>query len=142
MRKAVFVCREEDSVASCAQLMRDQGIGFVPVVDARGQVSGLVTDRDLSLRVLAEKRDAATPVSAVMTRDVRVCHPEDDLLAAEAKMARTQKSRLVVVDGEGRCVGVISLSDVAQSESRAQAGNVLYAVTRREAAGRKPLVTV
>lgn len=142
MRTAVFVCREEDSVASCALLMRDRAIGFVPVVDERGQVSGLVTDRDLSVRILAEKRDAETAVSAVMTRDVRVCHPEDDLLAAEAKMARTRKSRLVVVDGQGRCVGVISLSDIAQAESRTQAGNVLYAVTRREAAGRKPLVTV
>ena len=69
-----------------------------------------------------------------MTRDVRICHPGDDLADAEWKMSTTRKSRLVVADDEGRCLGVISLSDVAQADAPSRAGNVLRAVTRREAA--------
>jgi CBS-domain-containing membrane protein len=68
-----------------------------------------------------------------MTRDVRICRPDDELKEAEGKMSSARKSRLVVADDEGHCVGVISLSDIAQADSRRRAGGVLRAVTRREA---------
>ena len=54
MNRKVVVCTEGDTVGDCARLMRDRCIGFVPVVDGSGQVSGVVTDRDLALRVVAE----------------------------------------------------------------------------------------
>jgi CBS domain-containing protein len=133
MTKNVTVCCEDDTAEWCAQLMRDRKVGFVPVVDADGRVSGLVTDRDLALRLVAEGRASATPLSTIMTRDVRICRPEDDLEVAEQRMAALRKSRLVVVDDFGRCLGVISLADVAQTDSRSHAGDVLYAVTQREA---------
>lgn len=133
MVKKVQTCREDDSVATCAKLMADCVIGFVPVVDAKGLVMGVITDRDIALRVVSRRMDADTPVAEVMTRDVRVCHPEDDLVSAEDRMAQARKSRLVVVDAEGRCQGVISLSDIAQSDYGARAGRVLREVTRREA---------
>jgi CBS-domain-containing membrane protein len=65
-----------------------------------------------------------------MTRDVRVCRAKDTLRTAERHMAEVKRSRLVVVDDAGRCVGVISLSDVAQADTRAHAGHVLYEVTQ------------
>ena len=133
MKKDVRRCRETVSAADCARMMRDGNIGFVPVVDVHDEVVGVVTDRDLALRVLAERLPGETPVGTVMTRDVRVCHPEDEVQAAGRKMAQVRKSRLVVTDARGRCVGVISLSDVAQADSRAHAGGVLRAVTHREA---------
>ena len=136
MKSEVARCTETLSVRECARMMRDKNIGFLPVVDAGEQVVGVVTDRDLALRVLAEDLPAATPVNRIMTRDVRICGPDDDLETAEWKMASTLKSRLVVADEGGRCVGVISLSDVAQAESRDRAGGVLRAVTRREAPSR------
>jgi len=135
MTKKVFVCHESDAVDECARIMRDRNVGFLPVVDARGQVSGLVTDRDLTVRVLAEDLSLGMPVSGVMTRDVRVCRATDPLRTAERRMAAVKRSRLVVVDEAGRCVGVISLSDIAQADSRAQAGHVLYEVTQRRAVG-------
>ena len=101
---------EELSVEACARMMRDNHVGFVPVVDGRGQVVGVVTDRDLAVRVLAEDLPAETPVGEVMTRDVRICRFDDDVESAERKMASTRKSRLVVTDDGGRCVGVISRS--------------------------------
>ena len=133
MNKDVVVCAEGDTVAECARLMREHCIGFVPVVDGGGQVSGVVTDRDLALRVVAEGRPANTTLRTVMTPDVRICRPWDSLRAAERKMAAVRKSRLVVADEDGCCAGVISLSDVAQADTRALAGHVLYEITQREA---------
>ena len=131
MKTDVARCLETLSVQSCAEMMRENGIGFVPVVDLDQQVVGVVTDRDLAMRVVANDLPVNTPVGYVMSRDVRVCRPDDDLRDAERKMSSARKSRLVVADEEGHCVGVISLSDVAQADGR-RAGGVLRAVTRRE----------
>lgn len=133
MKTDVARCADTLSVQACSRMMRDNNVGFLPVVDGKDQVTGVVTDRDLAVRVLAEGLSPDTPVGTVMTRDVRVCRADDELDIAEWKMAETRKSRLVVTDDAGRCVGVISLSDVAQADSRSRAGSVLRAVTRREA---------
>ena len=140
MNRNVVVCTEGDTVADCARRMRDHCIGFVPVVDGGGQVSGVVTDRDLALRVVGEGLSLDTPLGTIMTRDVRICRPWDSLRAAERKMAAVRKSRLVVADEDGGCAGVISLSDIAQADTRALAGHVLYEITQREArpAPRRP----
>ena len=138
MKKKVFVCQEDDTVAQCARIMRDQNIGFIPIVDAEGLVSGVVTDRDLAVRVLAEELPLEMPLGVIMTRDVRICRAKDTLRMAERKMAAVKRSRLVVVDDAKHCVGVISLSDVAQADNRTHAGHVLYEVTQRKPA-RPPL---
>lgn len=135
MKKNVSVCHETDSVDECARTMRDENVGFLPVLAADGLVSGVVTDRDLVVRVLAKNLSLGMPVSAVMTRDVRICRPKDSLRAAERRMAALKHSRLVVVDDQGRCVGILSLSDVVQADSRAVAGHVLYEVTQRRKPG-------
>jgi len=134
MKRKVFVCHEADTVAQCARIMRDENIGFIPVVDDEGLVSGVVTDRDLAVRVLADELPLEMPVGVIMTRDVRICRATDPLRIAERKMAEVKRSRLVVVDDGRRCVGVISLSDVAQSDNRTHAGHVLYEVTQRKTA--------
>ena len=133
MKTDVARCLETLSVQACAEMMRDDNIGFLPVVDRDQQVVGVITDRDLAVRILARDLPADTAVGQIMTRDVRICRPDDELLTAERKMSSTRKSRLVVADDEGRCVGVISLSDIAQADSRSRAGGVLRAVVRREA---------
>ena len=132
MKKDVACCSEALTVEACARTMKDNNIGFLPVVDVDQRVVGVITDRDLAVRVLAEGLPRATPIGEVMTRDVRVCHPDDNLQEAEWKMSTTRKSRLLVTDDDGHCVGVISLSDIAQADTR-RAGGVLRAVTRREA---------
>lgn len=136
MKTDVIRCTEESSVQDCAQLMRNNNVGFLPVVDASLQVVGVITDRDLAVRILANDRPPATRVGDVMTRDVRICRADEDLQAAEWKMASNRKSRLVVADDEGRCVGVISLSDVAHADDHFRAGGVLSEVTRRMGSAR------
>ena len=90
INKDVARCLETLSVQACAEMMRDNGIGFVPVVDADGQVVGVVTDRDLVLRVLANDLPSDTPVGQVMTCVVRICRPDDELKEVTRREAPTQ----------------------------------------------------
>jgi CBS domain-containing protein len=136
MKTEVVVCEETDTVRRCAELMRDRNVGFIPVVDPDRRVTGLLTDRDVAVRVVAAGKPLHTQVQRVMTRELVTCSPHDTLRAAEEAMAEARKSRLLVLDDAGRCAGVISLSDIGQAESRTQAGRLLHAVTRREAAAR------
>lgn len=123
----------EETVQKAAKRMRDENVGFLPVCDPSKKVLGTVTDRDLTIRVLADGRAATTPVNDVLTREVIACHPEDDLETAEELMARHHKSRIMCVDRSGRLVGVISLSDIAQHEDAAKASQTLRQVSEREA---------
>ncbi len=134
MLTLVFKCDESSTVAECAQLMRDEQLGFVPVLDAQLNVVGVVTDRDLAVRVLAEQLELSTPVSEVMsTGPFLSCGPDDDLHELELRMAHEKKTRALVKASDGSLLGVISLSDIAQCErSAARTGKLLKEVTRRE----------
>ncbi len=117
-------CREGDSVRDCARLMRDQDLGFVPICDAKGAPIGAVTDRDLTIRVLAEGRSPDEKVSAVMSRDVIGCKVGDDVERATELMRDERKSRVMVCDAQGKLVGVIGLQDLAEV-SEDEAGETL-----------------
>ncbi len=121
-------CREGDSVRDCARLMRDQDIGFVPICDAKGAPIGAVTDRDLTIRVLAEGRSPDEKVSAVMSRDVIGCKVGDDVERATELMRDERKSRVMVCDGQGRLKGVISLQDLAEYQTEEESGETLQEV--------------
>jgi CBS domain-containing protein len=131
MQKEVVTCHETESASDCARVMREQNIGFVPVVNSRGFVIGTITDRDLVVRALAAEKDGSTPIGSIMSRDIVACTPDDDVRSCERKMAEERKSRMLVLQG-GRCYGVISLSDIARVEDAARAGEVLKKVTERE----------
>jgi CBS domain-containing protein len=133
LMKPALTCREDDPVVKAAGLMRDRGIGFVPIVDGQGRALGVLTDRDLALRVVAEGRDAGVPCGSVMTLEPIVCRAGETLHHAERLLMEARKWRLVVTDEAGRCVGVVSLSDIAQAEGRYRTGKVLQDVIQREA---------
>jgi CBS domain-containing protein len=116
--------------------MKERRIGFLPVVDARGEVAGVLTDRDLVVRLLAEGRGPDTAAADLMTAGAVVCRPDEDLRAVEDRMMAAHTSRLVVVDGGLRPVAVISLSDIAQAETRARAGKVLSRIKSRSVTAR------
>lgn len=136
MKKTVVTCREKDSLKHCADLMRDWKIGMLPVVDAKQQLVGVLTDRDLAVRGMAENRPLSTEARAVMTKRLITCRQEDELWFAEERMAAERKSRIVVVDDGRHVVGVISLSDIPMAEEGARAGELLLQVTKREATPR------
>ncbi len=101
-----------DSVLLAARRMDDHLVGSLVVVQGEKPV-GILTDRDLAVRVVAKGKDPATTLVAdVMTQPVVTIPSEASLLEVTRKMAQTPCRRLVVLDAQGRMVGVISLDDV------------------------------
>jgi CBS domain-containing protein len=104
-------------VDHAARKMVQANVGMVVVWDGMGRALGVITDRDIAIRVCAERRLAdAVPVREIMSRDLVTCRPDDDVHQAEELMVRHQKSRVLVVDDRRRCLGVISLADLAFRE--------------------------
>lgn len=107
-----------DSVKEVARMMRDNDCGSVPVVDDAGCVVGIVTDRDLAVRGLAEGKGADTMVRDVMTVSPCCCGPGDDVRDVERTMADQQVRRIPIVDASGCCVGIIAQADLALAAER------------------------
>jgi CBS domain-containing protein len=121
-------------VTEVARRMRDRNIGFMPVCSDDGMVSGAITDRDLALRVLADDRaPETTRVGDVMSPGIVACSADWSLTDAEMLMSKHKVSRIVVLDGGRRPIGVVSLSDVAEVETGRTASAVLRSVSQREA---------
>jgi CBS domain-containing protein len=109
-------CLPNDTVAKVAQLMKRENIGSIPVIENKKnhKLVGIVTDRDLALKVVAKALDAkTTTVEAVMTRKVVTCLAEDDLQKTLDAMAEHQLRRIPVVDNDYQIVGIIAQADVA-----------------------------
>jgi len=110
-----------DSVASVAQLMKQRDIGPVPIVEDKSsnRLIGIVTDRDLALKVVADGRDPnSTLVRQVMTTDVVTCREDDEIEKALDAMSTHQLRRIPVVDADEMLVGIIAQADVATRMDR------------------------
>jgi CBS domain-containing protein len=102
----------DDTVLQAAQVMRDNDIGDVIVVDD-GQVTGIVTDRDIAVRAVAEGRDpGSTTVGEIATTGVQAIEPDASVDDALSKMREHDIRRLPIVKN-GRPVGIVSLGDLA-----------------------------
>ncbi len=133
MKSPVVHLTAQDTVARAAEVMRDEDVGFLAIVDSAKQVIGVITDRDLVVRLLAEHRPAETALSEVMTDEVLACAPDDDLRTAANRMARMRRARIVVLEDDGTLAGVVSLSDVVEHLEAASATWTVREVTQRAA---------
>ena len=115
-------------VAEAARVMRDQNIGSLPVVE-EGRLIGMITDRDIVVRLVAEGRDleSATVGDAYSDQPVAV-EPEQELDQALTLMARYQVRRLPVTEGD-RLVGILAQADVALEEKEKATGEVVHAIS-------------
>jgi CBS domain-containing protein len=116
MTKDPVCCLPNDSVAKAAELMKSENIGSIPVIENEQtqKLVGIVTDRDLALKIVSEGRDAkSTNVEAVMTRKVVTCLVDDDLQKALDAMAEHQLRRIPVVNNDYKIIGIIAQADVA-----------------------------
>jgi CBS domain-containing protein len=116
MTKELVYSSPGDKVSDVAHLMKTEDIGPVLIVnDSNGKrLVGIVTDRDLALKVVGEGLDPTTTnVEAVMTSNVITCHADDIVENAMQAMAQYQLRRIPVVDDQGMLVGIISQADVA-----------------------------
>jgi CBS domain-containing protein len=111
-----YCCLPIDSVAAVAQIMKRENIGPLPVIDSQEsrKLIGIITDRDLAMKVVGESRDVeATKVEAVMTRKVVTCREDDEIQRALNLMSEHQLRRIVIVDNANKVVGIISQADLA-----------------------------
>ncbi|TVX94174.1 CBS domain-containing protein [Paenibacillus agilis] len=100
-----------DNVYEAAVMMKENNIGFVPVVD-QGLVVGVVTDRDIVVRGVAEKRPNSARIRDVMTEEIIAVAPDASIETAAALMSDKQIRRLLVTDN-GRLEGIVALGDLA-----------------------------
>jgi CBS domain-containing protein len=108
-------CTVQASVQEVARLMQEADTGVIPIVEAEGsqRLVGLVTDRDLAVRVLAQGRGADAKVQEAMSPEVAGVRPDDDLKTVRRVMEERQVRRVPVCDDQGRCLGIISQADLA-----------------------------
>ena len=120
----------DKSVAYAAQMMRDEDVGLAPIVEG-DRLVGVLTDRDVAVRVVAEGRDPEQiKVSEVASRDLVTLDPQQDLDEALRLMARHQVRRLPVVEEDGRLVGVVAQADVAKQADEQRTGEVVEKISR------------
>ena len=130
MTTQVSIARPSDTIRQVAETMAKVDSGVVPVVDD-GKVVGMLTDRDIVLRVVAEGRSFDSAVSEVMSDGEVLSVKEDDVLAdATAKMANNQVRRLVVLNDAGALSGILSLGDVAKDYGAKQVGKTLEEISQ------------
>ena len=115
------------SLHEVATIMRQNDIGSVPVAE-NDQLVGMVTDRDLVIRGLAEQLSADSQVRSVMTGKVLYCYDDQDLDEAVRNMADQEIRRLPVVNRDKRLVGVLALSNVAACDDDRLNGELLEGV--------------
>jgi CBS domain-containing protein len=129
MNREVKLVSPDDNVRQVAQMMREVDTGVLPVAEG-DRLVGMLTDRDVAVRLVAEGRDAAqTKVRDVMTADVRYVFEDEDLEHVAENMAEQKVRRLPVMNRQKRLVGVVSVGDIAKRK-HPEAGKALSGISR------------
>ena len=119
----------DKSVAYAAKMMRDEDVGFAPIVEG-DRLIGAVTDRDIAVKVVGEgKNPEATKVLEIASTDLVTVYPDQDLNEALQLMAHNQVRRLPVVGQDGELVGVLAQADVAQKAAAAETGRMVEEIS-------------
>lgn len=113
MSAAVDTIDARATIAYAAQRMADDDIGAFPVL-SKGKLVGIVTDRDIAVRAVAERIPASASIQRVMTRRVECCAPGDDVATVLALMSREQVRRMPVCNLDDEVIGIVSLADAAR----------------------------
>ncbi len=126
------VAKPSDTIAEVARRMNDIDTGAIPVVED-GRILGIITDRDIVLRVVGEQRSFDTRVDEVMTTEVQTCRDDASIADVIFQMTDKQVRRILIVDGGDRLTGIVSLGDVAQEASSRKAGSILEDISEAPA---------
>ena len=120
----------DKSVAYAAKMMRDEDVGFAPIVQG-DKLIGALTDRDIAVKVVAEGKDPEqTKVTEVASTNVVTVRPQQHLDEALQLMARHQVRRLPVVEEDNKLLGVLAQADVAQEASPGETGRVVEQISQ------------
>jgi CBS domain-containing protein len=122
-----------DSVFDAAQIMEAEDVGSIPVVDTDNILVGMITDRDIVLRVVAAGRDPrSTAAGEVATKQVSPAYPDEPLDDALEQMAHRQVRRLPVIEDD-RVVGILAQADVVHEVKDKKAGQLLEEISEARA---------
>ena len=129
MTKGAQCVTPEQSLQDAARMMKDLDVGPLPVCD-RDRLAGMITDRDITVRAVADGRDPkATRVRDVMTPGINYVFKDDDVSEAARLMKEKQVRRLAVLDHDKRLVGIVSLGDIALTDGAGDAGGALCGIS-------------
>jgi CBS domain-containing protein len=119
----------DQTVAHAAKMMRDEDVGLAPIVEG-DKLIGTVTDRDITIRVVAEGKDPnQTTVGEIASTNIVTIDPQQELDEALRLMAQHQVRRLPVVEEDGRLVGVVAQADVAREGDDTRTGQVVQEIS-------------
>lgn len=133
MTRNPATCSGQSPVTEAAQLMEREGVGAIPVCE-NGRLEGILTDRDIAVRVVAGGRDPRqTRIADVMTRDPNCVKADEPIDRALEVMEASQVRRIPVIDGSGKLVGIIAQADIATRLGDDHAtGEVVEAISKPE----------
>ena len=119
----------DKTIVDAARIMKQEDAGVVPVTE-NGRLTGMVTDRDIAIRVVAEGKDPqSTTVQEVASKNLVTLDPEQELDEALRLMAQHRVRRLPVVEEDGRLVGIVAQADVARKGDDTQTGQVVQEIS-------------
>ncbi|WP_439621604.1 CBS domain-containing protein [Gemmata sp.] len=130
MTRRVECVGPDDTIQTAARRMRDLDVGPVPICGTDGKLAGMLTDRDIAVRAVAEGHDPKScKVSDVMTPDVVYCFDDQDTAEASRVMQEKQIRRVLVLNRDKKLVGIVSLGDLVVDAGKQQAGETLKQVS-------------
>ena len=129
MTRTVRIADPDQSIREVARIMAEVDTGVLPVGE-NDRLVGMITDRDIAIRAVAEGKGPDAKVREVMTPDIKYCFEDDDVDQVTRNMAENQVRRLPVLNRDKRLVGIISLGDLAISRGPDQAGEALSGISQ------------
>ncbi|QRM34069.1 CBS domain-containing protein [Microvirga sp. VF16] len=129
MTRDVQLIEPTQTIRDAAKLMAEMDAGIMPIREG-DRLVGLITDRDIAVRAVAEGKGPDTPVREVMTQDAKYCYEDDDTNDVARNMADIQVRRLPVLTRDKRLVGIISLGDMAVSDGSGRAGEAVAGISQ------------
>jgi CBS domain-containing protein len=130
MTREVRLARPEQTIREVARLMGELDIGAIPV-EENDRLVGMITDRDIAVRAVAEGRGADTPVRDVMSREIKYCFDDQSIDEVTQNMGDLRIRRLPVVNRDKRLVGILSLGDLAvENRWQDEAGEALSQISQ------------
>ncbi|SCX66640.1 CBS domain-containing protein [Pseudomonas sp. NFACC32-1] len=129
MSREIRTVSPDTPLREIALIMRQADIGAL-IINQDDRMAGMITDRDLVIRAMADGMDLDTPVSRIMSDEVRYCFEDEEVDHVAKNMAQLEKRRLPVVNRDKRLVGMVSLANVASCNADKLSANLLRGVAR------------